>query len=88
MSWTVELKPGAEKQYLKMDKKMRQRIKKRLEKLEQEENPLFQNDVRALTGPLKGDYRLKIGQFRLLFTPEKETQMVYIYTILPRGDAY
>ncbi|GMT49848.1 MAG: hypothetical protein IEMM0008_1387 [bacterium] len=69
MSWTVELKPTAEKQYLKPDKKMRQRIKKRLEK---KDKPLFHHDGRALTVPLKGDYRLKIGQFSPLFATEKE----------------
>ena len=34
MSWKVEVKPTAEKYYLKLDKKMRKRVKKSLLELE------------------------------------------------------
>ena len=88
MNWKIEIKPTAEKQYLRLDKKTRKRIRVALYGLEQDENPLFHKDVRPLTGQLKGDYRLRIGDWRLLFTPDKERKMIYIYAILPRGDAY
>ncbi|MEW6327272.1 MAG: type II toxin-antitoxin system RelE/ParE family toxin [Thermodesulfobacteriota bacterium] len=88
MSWKIEVKPTAEKHYLKLDKKTRNRIKKALKELEREENPLLHHNVRTLTGQLQGDYRLRVGDWRLLFTPEKEKKIVYVYAILPRGDAY
>ncbi len=88
MNWTIEIKPSAEKQYLLLDKKARQRIKAALRALVAAEIPLHHNSVRALTGPLKGDYRLRIGSWRILFTPEKETRVLYVYAILPRGKAY
>jgi mRNA interferase RelE/StbE len=88
MNWKIEIKPTAEKQYLRLDKKTRKRIKTALDELQRNENPLFHRDVRPLTGPLKGDYRLRIGDWRLLFTPEREKKLIYIYAILPRGDAY
>jgi len=88
MSWKIEIKPTAEKQYLKLDQRTRRRIKTALQKLEGEEKPLFHPNVKPLTGKLKGDYRLRVGDWRLLFTPEKERKIIYIYAILPRGDAY
>ncbi len=88
MNWKIEVKPTAEKQYLKLDKKTRIRIKKALQELEQEENPLFHHNVRPLTGQLQGDYRLRVGDWRLLLTPDKNKRIIYIYAILPRGDAY
>jgi len=87
-SWKIEVKPAAEKYYLKLDKRTRERIKQALRELEGEENPLLHPDVRALTGKLHGDYRLRVGGWRILFTPDKEKKMIYVYAILPRGDAY
>jgi len=88
MNWKIEVKPTAEKQYLRLDKKTRNRIKKALLGLELEENPLFHNKVKPLTGRLHGDYRLKVGDWRLLFTPNRREKVIYTYAILPRGDAY
>lgn len=88
MSWKIEIKLTAEKSYLKLDKKTRKRIKKALQELEQEENPLSRNNVKPLTGKLQGDYRLRVGDWRLLFTPERNKKIIYIYAILPRGNAY
>jgi len=87
-SWKIEVKPAAEKYYLKLDKRTRERIKQALRELEGEKNPLLHPDVRALTGKLHGDYRLRVGGWRILFTPDKEKKMICVYAILPRGDAY
>jgi mRNA interferase RelE/StbE len=87
-NWRIEVKPSAEKQYLKLDRKMRQRVKGALQELEKQPKPLFSPDVRQLTGKLKGDFRLRVGQWRVLFTPDKEKKVLYVYAIIPRGDAY
>ena len=88
MSWRIEIKPSAEKQYLSLDKKTRQRIKANLQDLELYDNPFSHPHVRPLTGKLKGDYRLRIGNWRVLFTPERENKVLSVYAILPRGGAY
>ena len=88
MPWQIEVKPTAEKYYLRLDKKTRKRIKKALQELEQEDNPFFHHNVKPLTGQLQGDYRLRAGNWRLLFTPDNTQHIIYIYAILPRGDAY
>ncbi len=88
MSWKIEIKPTAEKSYLKLDKTIQKRIKKALKDLEQKENPLSQPNIRALTGRLQGDYRLRVGDWRILFTPIKKSKVIHLYAILPRGGAY
>ena len=87
-NWKIEVKPTAEKYYLRLDKATRRRIKRALEKREQREYPLLESNVRPLTGRLRGDYRLKVGDWRVLFTPNKEERLIYVYAILPRGEAY
>jgi mRNA interferase RelE/StbE len=67
---------------------MRKRVKKGLLELEKSENPLSHPKVRALTGKLQGDYRLRVGDWRVLFTPDKDAKMLYVFAILPRGGAY
>ena len=87
-NWKIEVKPTAEKSYLRPDKPTRRRIKRALEELEQRDNPLLERNVRPLTGRLRGDYRLRVGDWRVLFTPIKEEKLIYVYAILPRGGAY
>ena len=72
MSWKIEVKPKAEKQYLKLDKKTRKRIKDAIRHLEGEKNSLQHHNVRALTGHLVGDYCLRISDWRILFSPDKK----------------
>ncbi len=88
MNWKIEVKPSAEKQYLKLDQKVRKRIKKELIELEKQNNPLFAPGIRQLTGKLKGDYRLRVGKWRILFTPDREKKVLLMYAILPREEAY
>lgn len=87
-SWRIEVKPSAEKQYLKLDRPTRRRIKETLRELEATERPLHHRRVRPLTGKLKGDYRVRVGDWRLLLTPDEERKLLSVYAILPRGNAY
>ena len=88
MNWKIEVKPTAEKYYLKLDKKTRTRMKEALRELENTDDPLLQPNVRALTGNLRGDFRLRVGKWRILFTPHIKKKILYVFAIVPRGDAY
>ena len=88
MSWRIEVKPAAERQYLSLDANMRRRIKEALRELETQDDPLRHPNVRALTGKLKGDYRLRVGGWRILFTPRREAKTLFVFAVLPRGKAY
>jgi len=88
MNWKIEVKPTAEKYYLKLDKKTRTRMKEALRELEKTDDPLLNPNVRALTGKLRGDFRLRVGKWRVLFTPHIERKIICVFAIVPRGDAY
>jgi len=88
MSWRIEIKPAAEKQYLRLDRPTRRRIKSVLSDLQESEQPLLHPRMRGLTGKLKGDFRARVGAWRLLMTPDHEFKVLRVYAILPRGDAY
>ena len=87
-NWKIEIKPTAEKSYRKLDKKTRVRIKEALLNLGKSHNPFLGQHVRSLTGELKGDFRLRVGELRILFTPDKKRNVIKVYAILPRGKAY
>jgi len=88
MSWRIEVKSSAEKQYLKLDVSTRRRIKEALRDLEAADQPFLHPRVRPLTGRLKGDYRVRVGGWRILVTPDRDLRVLHVYAILPRGDAY
>ena len=88
MSWKIEVKPIAEKHYSKLDKKTQTRMMKALRELENTDDPSLHPNVRALTGKLRGDFRLRVGKWRVLFTPHIEKKILYVFAIVPRGDAY
>ena len=88
MSWRIRVHPSAEKQYLKLDAKTRQRLKSALFDLQTSDRPLSHPRVRALGGRLKGDYRMRVGGWRILATPDSDSRVLDVYAILRRGDAY
>ncbi len=88
MSWKIEIKPTAEKKYRKLAKNTRNQLKTALLELERSEKPLSHPNVRMLVGKLHGDYRYRVGRWRLLFTPDLENCILNVYAILPRGKAY
>ena len=88
MNWKIEIKPTAEKYYLRLAKNNRRRIKEALLSLQNSDDPFLDPNVRPLSGTLRGDYRLRVGKWRVLFTPDRQNKTIYVYAILPRGDVY
>ncbi len=84
--WEIDLTRPAEKVYDKTATAIRQRLDDCFENLEQ--NPLYGNNIKALTGKLKGLYRYRIGDWRIIYRLKREQHVVEIIAILPRGDAY
>lgn len=88
MPWQVKLSAKAEKYYKKLDKKMRNRVRQALEELSTFENPIEHQDVKPLTGELKGFYRLRIGDFRIVFALLCDIRIIAVVNFAPRGDVY
>ncbi|MBE0461043.1 MAG: type II toxin-antitoxin system RelE/ParE family toxin [Candidatus Aminicenantes bacterium] len=66
-NWSAELSKYILKHLENLDKKTTKRILETLEELGKAENPLLYKDVRPLIGKLRGFYRLRVGEHRIIF---------------------
>lgn len=81
--WRVEVKQRAKRDLTRLDVPVRQRIVKAARKLA--ENP-DSGALRKLTG--RPESRLRVGDWRVLVTLDKETKTIQVQRVLPRGRAY
>ena len=82
MIYTIGLKPRASKDLRRIQKKDASRIADAMERLA--DNLL--GDVKRLTN-YTPEYRLRVGQYRVLFEIENENEIV-VYRIVHRREAY
>lgn len=88
MIWTIKLSSRAEKHFLKLDKSTRERIKKGILELQDSNDPLEHQNVKPLTGELRGFFRLRTGKYRIIFSVLKGPRIIAVVNKTPRGDAY
>jgi mRNA interferase RelE/StbE len=88
LTWTVRVSSQAEKYYRKLDKGARNRFKKALVSLSEYDDPPAHRGVKPLHGELRGFFRLRIGDYRVVFSLLREDRIIAVVNIFPRGDAY
>jgi mRNA interferase RelE/StbE len=81
MKYSIEFKPAAVKDLKKVDRKKAVKIVAKIEELEND----LKGDVKKLTD-FTPEYRLRVGDYRVLFEIEKKT--VIIYRIKHRKESY
>jgi mRNA interferase RelE/StbE len=74
---------SAEKDLRRLDPPVRKRVVGALDRLLTDDRSL---DVRRLTG--NEHFRLRVGDWRVIFDYERETETVLVRRVLPRGRAY
>jgi mRNA interferase RelE/StbE len=84
--WEIVLTKPSEKVYDKSPSDIRKRIDECFNALEQ--NPLHGNNIKALTGKLKGLYRYRFGDWRIIYRLNMKLRFVDVIAILSRSDAY
>ncbi len=82
MNYMVDLKPRAVKDLRRIQKHDASRIADSLERLTDN----LSGDVKRLTN-FTPEYRLRVGQYRVLFEVENENEIV-VYRIVHRREAY
>lgn len=87
-NWKVELSREAWRYLEKLEKRVVLRITNHLENLGKTENPSFHKKVKPLIGKLKGFYRMRIGDLRVIFEIDWKNKRIGVLTIVPRGNAY
>lgn len=85
-SWDIILTKPAEKDYDQVTSELQEQFDHCFAALE--DNPLYGTNIRPLTGSLKGLFRYRTGDWRIIYRPLRNKRIVEIIAILPRGDAY
>ena len=86
MSWTVELTVDAARVLQKMDPQTARRIRKALSAIETLEDPRLRG--KALTGPLRGLWRYRIGDYRVVCDLIDDRLVVLVIEIDHRSSIY
>jgi mRNA interferase RelE/StbE len=84
MSYTLTVKPSAEHEIRGLDAGMIRRIAQKLQQLERDPRP---PGARKLRGVPQG-YRVRVGDWRILYTIDDEAHEGHIYRIRHRAEAY
>ncbi len=83
MAYQILVKRSAEKELAALSPQMRERIAERLLALEENPRPLDIKKLREQEG-----YRLRVGDYRVLFTIDDSARLVYIYAVGHRRKIY
>lgn len=83
MNYQVIIESFVEKQVLELDKKTLKRIIDSIEKLKFQPRPNGCSKLQVLDG-----YRIRVGDYRILYTISDPNKIVTIYKISKREEAY
>ncbi|MDD5090284.1 MAG: type II toxin-antitoxin system RelE/ParE family toxin [Candidatus Wallbacteria bacterium] len=87
-AWKVEISSSAEKKFHKLGQKVQTRIFESLRELAALNDPGTHGDVRPLVGELRGFLRLRVGEYRIIFSLLTQERIIAVVNIAPRGQVY
>jgi mRNA interferase RelE/StbE len=85
MTYRVLLEQAAQRDFRALDPRLAQRVRERLLSLEENPRPLGVRKLRDIHPPR---YRLRAGDWRILYTVDDLKREVRIYRIKHRSQAY
>lgn len=86
--WRARFSDDSIKFLKKLDIKTSNKLLDKIEKIEQLVNPSSSNQVKRLTGKLRDYYRLRVGNYRIIFELDTANNLIGILQIVTRKDAY
>jgi mRNA interferase RelE/StbE len=84
MAYTVIIENKAQKEFLKFSPPHDNSVKKGINGLEKEPRP---HGVKKLSGTKDG-YRVRVGDYRILYTIDERKKVVTVYRIRHRREVY
>ena len=84
MAYYIDFAPAAEKAFLRLSRDIQRRLMPRIESLAEDPRP---HNVRSLQGE-KETYRLRVGDYRIVYRVNDETEYVYVTLIGHRSSVY
>ncbi len=83
--WIIEFQPDAEKDLVKLNNSARRRVTDKLDWLEKNFNDLI---PLSLTGEYKGFYKLRVGDWRVIYKVNWKSRIIIVCYIAHRGIIY
>lgn len=84
--YSLKITKTAKKYLDKLDINTRKRILDIFEQLR--ENPFHTSHVKSLAGTKESEYRIRLGNLRIIYSVKEENLLVIVLKIAPRGDVY
>ena len=84
MSYSLEIKQSVEKDLKKVPKEMVERIIEAIEKLSENPYPRQSKKIKSA----ERTYRLRVGDYRVIYQIDKERKVVVVYHVRHRKIAY
>lgn len=87
MSYRIEFLKEAYEELKKLDRPVQELIKEKLDKLSKDPEAL-KNNIKPLKGKYSGLYRLRVGNYRVIYKMEKDRLLILIIRIGHRRKVY
>lgn len=81
--WALSYPTRAEKDIARLDRQVRSRVFKALERIAADDPTI---DVRKLTN--LDEWRIRVGDWRVRFVRDRDARTIHVTHVLPRGRAY
>jgi mRNA interferase RelE/StbE len=88
LSWKIGMSDDVIKSVESIDKKLQGRILEAINKLSRAPTKQVGDTIKSLTANLAGLWRYRIGDYRLIYQPEPDTNCVVLIRFTARGGAY
>ena len=86
-AWRITVSHEAASALRRLDRNTQERMKKAIDRLALDPTPGPGRDIRPVRG-VEGLLRLRAGDWRILFTLNKQDREVFVLAVRPRGQAY
>jgi mRNA interferase RelE/StbE len=84
VTWRIEFRPSARAELLKLDRPVQERVLRSLHRLAAD--PRDAASVKAMKG--RDEYRLRVGDWRVVYTLHDDVLMVLVVRIAHRREVY
>ena len=86
--YKVTFLPDAENSFKKLDKPVQKRIAYKIDWLAQNADKVIHHPLKSLPDDLRGLFRMRIGDYRIIYWLYNEEEHIKIYDIEHRGEDY
>lgn len=88
LSWSIAFTPSFRKAVSAIDRKLQGRVLAAITDLSERPTVAYGDTRKPLSGELKGYWRYRLGDYRLVYEPREEKQMVVLIDFAARGGTY